>query len=111
MYLLFVLSELGREPALNPRMPLFLKVLLTQVWQKLLFSYIPCYSKAPTLPHGAPSQLSYLGAEDSKRSGNRMNHLAAFDPKVEDHTLLPNLAWGSGSSGNLIKFIAWAARL
>lgn len=68
----------------------------------------PAYSQAPTLPPGAPSQLSDLGAEDSKRNGNRMSHLATFDPKVEDHTLLPNLAWGSGSSGNLIKSIGWA---
>lgn len=46
-------------------------------------------SKAPTQPQ----------EEDPKRN------LAAFDPNVEGHTLLPNLPWGSGSSGNLIKLI------
>lgn len=104
-----MLSELGREPVLYPRMPLLPEGLVDpSMAEVIVFFYIPCYSKALTLPHGAPNQLSHLGAEDSKRSGNRMNHLATFDPKVEDHTLLPNLAWGSGSSGNLIKFLGWA---
>ena len=62
--------------------------------------------KAPTQPQGASSQLSYLGAEDSKRNGNGINRLASLDPNVADHTLLPNLARGSGSSGNLIQPIA-----
>lgn len=55
-------------------------------------------SKAPTQPRGSP-RLSYLGAEDSERNGSGRGH----DPDVEGYTLLPNLAWGSGSVGNLIR--------
>lgn len=54
-------------------------------------------SKVPTQPRGAPPRLSYLGAEDSKRNGSGRG----LDPDVEDYTLLPNLAWGSGSAGIL----------
>lgn len=80
-----------------------------EAWDASLFSYIPCswaLAKPPTQPQGASSQLSYLGAEDSKRNGNGINHLASLDPNVADHTLLPNLARGSGICGNLIQPIA-----
>lgn len=62
-------------------------------------------SRAPTQPHGVLWAFLYLGVEDSKRKGNEVNHLAAFDPNVEDHTLIPNLAWGNRRSGNLIRLV------
>lgn len=55
--------------------------------------------------------LSSSGAEVLKESGNGINPLAALDPCVEDHALLPNLAWDSGSSGNLIKYTGRGCRL
>lgn len=55
--------------------------------------------------------LSSLGVEDLKGNGNGISLLAALDLCVEDHALLPNLARGSGSSGNLIKYTGRGCRL
>lgn len=109
----------GRQLPLTTRWPSFLKLLLAEAypsWSRgllivFLHSLLLGSCKAPTQPHGAPSLLSYLVAEDSKTDGNGMNHVVVLDPDVEGHPLPPNLAWGSGSSGNLLRPIGWICRL
>lgn len=51
-------------------------------------------AEPPPSPMGLLWAFLYLGVEDSKRTGNEVNHLAAFDPNVEDHTLNTKLGLG-----------------